>query len=118
MLSYRKTRQAAACHLAQEAGGVFRGPTGPDGGYFGGRRKGKRGRVAAGKAAVSGTLKRQGKVGTAVAGDNGKDALFPVIKQQTTPDGIVYAGSDRGCGVLDAVQVRASAHLLSFKYGK
>ncbi|PSJ81118.1 IS1595 family transposase [Neisseria iguanae] len=108
MLSYRKTRQAAVCHLAQATGGVFRGPTGPDGGCFGGRRKGKRGRVAAGKAAVSGTLKRQGKVGTAVAGDNGKDALFPVVKQQTTPDGIVYTGSDRGCGVLDAGQVRAS----------
>ncbi|PSJ79844.1 hypothetical protein C7N83_09720, partial [Neisseria iguanae] len=57
MLSYCKTRQAAACHLAQEAGGVFRGPTGPDGGYFGGRRKGKRGSAAAGKAAVSGILK-------------------------------------------------------------
>ncbi|PSJ79562.1 hypothetical protein C7N83_11420, partial [Neisseria iguanae] len=69
MLSYCKTRQAAACHLAQEAGGVFRGPTWPDGGYFGGRRKDKRGRATAGKTAVSGTLKRQGKVGTTVVGD-------------------------------------------------
>ncbi|PSJ79617.1 IS1595 family transposase, partial [Neisseria iguanae] len=43
MLSYRKTRQAAACHLAQEAGRVFRGPTRPDEGCFAGRRKGKRG---------------------------------------------------------------------------
>ncbi|WP_170064823.1 hypothetical protein [Neisseria iguanae] len=76
MLSYHKTCRVTACHLAQEAGGVFRGPTGPDGGYFGGRRKGKRGRATAGKAAVSGTLKRQGKVGTAVVGIAGRMPYF------------------------------------------
>ncbi|HHF6225422.1 TPA: transposase [Haemophilus influenzae] len=34
--------------------------------YFGGHRKGKRGRGAAGKVAVFGLLKRQGKIFTVV----------------------------------------------------
>jgi hypothetical protein len=52
--------------LAQEAAEVFNGEVEIDESYFGGVRKGKRGRGAAGKVVVFGMLKRHGKVYTVV----------------------------------------------------
>lgn len=48
-------------------------------GYFGGRRKGKRGRGAAGKSLVFGLLERQGRVYTkvVVGQRTGGDAAYP-----------------------------------------
>ncbi|RPB89949.1 transposase [Neisseria meningitidis] len=43
---------------------MFDGKVEADESYFGGQRKGKRGRGAAGKVAVFGLLKRNGKVYT------------------------------------------------------
>jgi transposase len=65
-LFYRKIRQVIAFHLAQEAAEVFNGVVEIDESYFGGVRKGKRGRGAAGKVVVFGMLKRHGKVYTVV----------------------------------------------------
>ena len=45
---------------------MFEGEIEADESYFGGTRKGKRGRGATGKAAVFGLLKRNGKVYTVV----------------------------------------------------
>ena len=42
--------------------------------YFGGRRKGKRGRGAAGKVPVFGILERRGRVSVTVVGRQGQDA--------------------------------------------
>ena len=50
--------------------------------YFGGHRKGKRGRGAAGKVAVFGILKRGGKVYTQVILDAKTDTLMPIIRQK------------------------------------
>jgi len=65
-LFYRKIRQVIAFHVAQEAAEVFNGEVEIDESYFGGVRKGKRGRGAAGKVVVFGMLKRHGKVFTVV----------------------------------------------------
>ena len=55
-LFYRKIRQVIAYHLEPQADEVFDGSVELDESYFGGQRKGKRGRGAAGKVAVFGLL--------------------------------------------------------------
>jgi transposase len=47
--------------------------------YFGGRRKGKRGRGSAGKVAVFGILKRGGQVYTQIILDAKTDTLMPRV---------------------------------------
>ena len=61
--------------------------------YFGGHRKGRRGRGAAGKVVVFGILKRNGRVYTVVVDNAKSDILMPVIKQKIMPDSIVYTDS-------------------------
>ena len=63
--------------------------------YFGGRRKGKRGRGAGGKVPVFGLLKRNGKVFTVIIPDAKADTLMPIIRQKVKPDSIVYADTWR-----------------------
>ena len=58
--------------------------------YFGGVRKGKRGRGAAGKVPVFGLLKRGGKVYTAIIPNAKAKTLIPIIKEKVKPDSIVY----------------------------
>jgi len=58
--------------------------------YFGGHRKGKRGRGASGKVAVFGLLKRKGKVYTAIIPNAQSVTLLPIIEQRIAPDSIVY----------------------------
>ncbi|OOF43046.1 hypothetical protein BKK51_12250 [Rodentibacter trehalosifermentans] len=50
ILFYHKVRQVIAHHLALEANEIFEGNIELDESYFGGHRKGKRGRGAAGKS--------------------------------------------------------------------
>ncbi|PEQ17034.1 IS1595 family transposase [Piscirickettsia salmonis] len=69
--------------------------------YFGGARKGKRGRGAAGKVAVFGLLKRGGKVYTQVILDAKSDTLMPIIRQKIQPDSIVYTDCWRAYNALD-----------------
>ena len=69
--------------------------------YFGGVRKGKRGRGAAGKVAVFGILKRGGKVYTQIILDAKTDTLMPIIRQKIEPDSIVYTDSFRSYNALD-----------------
>ncbi|MDO4906299.1 IS1595 family transposase [Neisseria sp.] len=101
MLFYRKIRQVIAYHLAVHAEEVFDGAVELDESYFGGQRKGKRGRGAAGKVAVFGILKRQGKVFTLVVDNTGQDTLLPVIKKKIMPDSIVYTDCYKNYDVLD-----------------
>ena len=68
-LFYHKIRLVIEYHLAQEAKELFDGEIELDESYFGGIRKGKRGRGAGGKTAVFGLLKRNGKVYTACVKD-------------------------------------------------
>ena len=93
ILTYRKIRMVISHHLALAADEVFEGPVELDESYFGGRRKGRRGRGAAGKVVVFGILKRNGQVYTVVMDDAKSDTLMTVIKQKIMPDSIVYTDS-------------------------
>ncbi|MDG6328061.1 transposase, partial [Glaesserella parasuis] len=57
---------------------MFEGEIEADESYFGGTRKGKRGRVAVGKTAVFGLLKRDGKVYTVVVPNTQSATLLPI----------------------------------------
>ncbi len=69
--------------------------------YFGGVRKGKRGRGAAGKIAVFGLLKRGGKVFTAIIPNARTETLLPIIREKVRPDSIVYTDCFRAYNALD-----------------
>jgi len=69
--------------------------------YFGGVRKGKRGRGAAGKVAVFGLLKRGGKVYTAIIPNAKTETLMPIIREKVTPDSVVYTDHFRAYNALD-----------------
>ena len=69
--------------------------------YFGGIRKGKRGRGAAGKVAVFGLLKRGGRVYTALIPDAKSKTLMPIITEKVKPDSVVYTDTFRSYNALD-----------------
>ncbi|GAB2196370.1 IS1595 family transposase [Sessilibacter sp. MAH4] len=69
--------------------------------YFGGVRKGKRGRGAGGKIAVFGLLKRGGKVFTVIIPSAKTETLLPIINEKVTPDSIVYTHTFKSYNALD-----------------
>lgn len=69
--------------------------------YFGGVRKGKRGRGAAGKVAVFGLLKRGGKVYTAIIPNAKTETILPIIRERVEPDSIVYTDTFKAYNALD-----------------
>ena len=69
--------------------------------YFGGVRKGKRGRGAAGKVAVFGLLKRGGKVYTAIIPNARTETILPIIHERVQPDSIVYTDTFGAYNALD-----------------
>ena len=69
--------------------------------YFGGVRKGQRGRGAAGKVAVFGLLKRKGKVYTAIIPNAKTETILPIIKEKVRPDSIVYTDTFKAYNALD-----------------
>ena len=74
--------------------------------YFGGHRKGKRGRGAAGKVPVFGLLKRNGNVFTQIVEDTKTETLLPIIRSQVQPDSIVYTDYYRSYNVLDVSEFK------------
>jgi transposase len=84
----------------------FTGEIELDESYFGGTRKGKRGRGAAGKVPVFGILKRGGKVYTQVIPDAKSKTLMPIIRDKIRPDSIVYTDCWRGYNVLDVSEFK------------
>ena len=58
--------------------------------YFGGRRKGKKGRGAAGKSVVLGLLERQGQVYTRVVDTITAEQLMEVIRSKTRKGSVYY----------------------------
>ena len=69
--------------------------------YFGGVRKGKRGRGAAGKVPVFGLLKRGGRVYAMMIEDAKAQTLLGIIRDRIQPDSIVYTDSFQSYDVLD-----------------
>lgn len=68
---------------------MFEGEIEADESYFGGTRKGKRGRGAVGKVAVFGLLKRNGKVYTVVVPNAQSATLLPIIREKVKPDSLI-----------------------------
>ena len=58
--------------------------------YFGGKRKGKRGRGAKNKAIVFGILERKGRVHTVIVPDVSADTLMGAIKEKTNKGSVFY----------------------------
>ena len=98
---FQRLREIIAHQLEQEAHEVFDGEIEVDESYFGGVRKGKRGRGAAGKVPVFGLLKRGGRVYTKIIPDASGATLIPIIQRKIIPDSIVYSDCWRGYNVLD-----------------
>lgn len=74
---------------------LFNGEVEVDESYFGGHRKGNRGRGAAGKVPVFGLLKRKGRVYTRIVNDVSRDTLRKIIRTKVVPKSIVYSDSFR-----------------------
>ncbi len=98
---FLRLREIVAVELEAENEAMFGGEIEVDESYFGGRRKGKRGRGAAGKIPVFGLLKRGSKVYTKVITDAFSATLMPIIERKVVPDSIVYSDGWKGYNVLD-----------------
>jgi transposase len=96
---FHRLRQLIAKRL--EGGLPVEGLVEVDESYFGGVRKGKRGRGAAGKVPVFGILKRGGRVYTVMIPNVRKDTILPIIRQRIIPDSIVYTDGYIAYDVLD-----------------
>ena len=79
----------------------FSGEIEVDESYFGGKRKGKRGRGAAGKVPVFGLLKRGGKVYTKIIPNAKAATLMPIMQERIMPDSVVYTDCLSSYNVLD-----------------
>jgi transposase len=103
-LFYHKLREIIAWNIENEW--QCHGEIEVDESYFGGHRKGKRGRGAAGKVAVFGILERGGKVYTKVIADAKTSTLLPIIRQRVVPDSIVYTDFWKSYNALDVSEFK------------
>lgn len=98
--------RAKIAHKQNERSERFHGKIELDESYFGGRRKGKRGRGASGKVAVFGILKRGGKVYTQSIMDAKANTLLPIIHDKVKPDSVVYTDNFRSYNALDVSEFK------------
>jgi len=103
---FHKLQEIIAYHLEQEADTIFSGEIEVDESYFGGKRKGKRGRGAARKVPVFGLLKRGERVYTKIIADASSATLFPIIERKVESESIVYSDCRRGYNVLDVSEFK------------
>lgn len=100
---FMRLRQLIASKLPSFA---LSGEVEADESYFGGVRKGRRGRGASGKVAVFGLLKRGGKVYTAIIPNAKTETILPIIEEKVEPDSIVYTDTFRSYNALDVSDFR------------
>jgi len=105
ILYFHKLRETIAARLAEETP-FLAGEIEVDESYFGGARKGKRGRGAAGKVPIFGLLERGGKVHAVMIPDAKSLTLLNIIRERIKPDSIVYSDSFRSYDVLDVSEFR------------
>jgi transposase len=74
--------------------------------YFGGVRKGKRGRGAAGKVPIFGFLKQDGKVFVFPVPNARPDTLMPIMCRKIKPDIIVYTDTFLSYNALDVSEFK------------
>ena len=103
---FQRLREIIAMELEAQSHEVFDGEIEVDESYFGGTRKGKRGRGAAGKVPVFGLLKRGGRVYTKIIPDASSATLIPIIERKVIPDSIVYSDCWRAYNVLDVSEFK------------
>ena len=103
---FHRIREIIAYQMELESEEHFIGEIEVDESYFGGHRKGKRGRGASGKVPVFGLLKRGGKVYTKIIPDAKASTLMPIIQDKVMPDSIVYTDFWRGYNVLDVSEFK------------
>jgi transposase len=104
--SYYFHRLRLLIHEHSDVAGFLEGEVEVDESYFGGTRKGKRGRGAAGKVPVFGLLKRNGKVFAVVIPDAKAKTLLPIIREKVKPDSIVYTDGFKGYNSLDVSEFK------------
>ena len=100
ILFFHKLREIIAENVIREAP-FLSGEVEVDESYFGGVRKGKRGRGAGGKVPVFGLLKRGGRVYAVMIPDAKSQTLLGIMRQRIQPDSLVYTDSFRSYDVLD-----------------
>jgi transposase len=82
-------------HITELEGKKLNGEIELDEAYFGGRRKGKRGRGARGKSVVFGLLERDGRVYTRVVERVSKDELMEIVRKKTRKGSVYYTDTFR-----------------------
>jgi len=82
--------RVAILEYTQQEFRKLRGKVEADESYFGGKRKGNRGRGAFNKQAVFGIIERNGKVYTAVVDNVSAETLFNHIKEKTRKGSVFY----------------------------
>jgi len=107
---------ARECELHSPLGGEVE----CDESYFGGRRKGPRGRGAAGKVPVFGLLKRNGRVYTRIVEDVSRKTLRQIIRTKVVPESVIYTDSFRSYDglVLDGFRHFRINHQKAFAVSK
>lgn len=95
---FQRLRQIIA---SKQESFLLSGEVEADESYFGGVRKGRRGRGVAGKVPVFGLLTRGGKVYTAIIPNAKAQTLIPIIREHVTSDSIVYTDSFQLYDVFD-----------------
>lgn len=98
-LFFHKLRELIADHAPELP--PLDGEVEADESYFGGYRKGKRGRGAAGKVPVFGLLKRGGRVYTVEIPNISRQTLVGLIQAHVVPDSIVYTDALKSYDTLD-----------------
>lgn len=98
-LFFHRLREIIAARVEDES--PIKGEIEVDECYFGGVRKGKRGRGAAGKVPVFGILKRGGRVYTKMIPDARAASIMPIIKAKVELDSVVYSDAFGTYDVLD-----------------
>jgi transposase len=98
----------------------FGGEVECDESYFGGRRKGRRGRGAAGKVPVFGLLRRNGRVYTRIVRDVSRKTLRQIIRTKVIPESVIYTDSFRSYDglVLDGFKHYRINHQETFAISK
>jgi transposase len=103
-LFYHKIRDRIVAHLELEW--PIEGEVEADESYFGGARKGTRGRGAAGKVPVFGLLKRGGKVYACMIPDASSNTLMSIIRKKVRPDSVVFTDCWTAYNALDVSEFK------------
>lgn len=107
--SAERVYEVIRVHLARECEreSPLGGEVEVDESYFGGRRKGKVGRGAAGKVPVFGILRRNGKVYTRIVRDVSRATLRKIIRTKVVPASVIYSD---GFGSYDGLVLDGFKH--------